>query len=67
MSPPRPSLPTGAVASIVEKAAKSVLLLRKPLGRSSAEKLRGLKEHELGVRLEYESDGGFYCVPNVEE
>jgi hypothetical protein len=31
------------------------------------EKLRVLKEHELGVKLEYERDEGFYYVPNVEE
>jgi hypothetical protein len=29
--------------------------------------LRVLKEHELGVRLEYDRDGGFYYVPNGEE
>jgi hypothetical protein len=29
--------------------------------------LRVLEEHELGVRLEYDPDGGGPYVPNVEE
>ena len=31
------------------------------------ERLRVLKEHELGVRLEYDPDAGGPYVPNVEE
>jgi hypothetical protein len=31
------------------------------------EKLRVLKEHELGVRLEYDRDNGYWYVPDVEE
>jgi hypothetical protein len=31
------------------------------------EKLRVLKDHELGVSLEYDRDGGYWYVPNVEE
>ena len=31
------------------------------------EQLRVLKEHELGVSLEFDRDNGYYYVPNVEE
>jgi hypothetical protein len=31
------------------------------------EKLRVLKEHELGVSREYDRDDGLYYVPNAEE
>ena len=31
------------------------------------EKLRVLKEHELGVSGEYDRDDGLYYVPNAEE
>jgi hypothetical protein len=31
------------------------------------ERLRVLKEHELGVRLEYDPDGGGPYVPNVDK
>jgi len=31
------------------------------------EKLRVLKEHELGVSLEFDRDGGFYYVPEAEK
>jgi hypothetical protein len=31
------------------------------------EKLRVLKEHELGVGLEFDRDNGYWYVPNVEE
>jgi hypothetical protein len=30
-------------------------------------RLRVLKEHELGVSVEFDRDNGYYYVPNVEE